>query len=168
MRVVHVGAVLPHGELVLERCARLDRRLVHPRNAVHGIGKDHPMPVHGSWFRQTVLDVDSNAITFYRFDGRPRRGAVVAPAVDLQAIGEFAHHRLSDQVEGLEAILPSPGERGAVGGDHRRVAIDAGGRAGLSLRCQQVAGADQAGCAGSGCCDTGKQDFSSRDHRSSY
>ena len=169
MRVVHVGAVLPHGEFIFVCGARLDGRLIHSGNPIHGIGKNHSVPVHGGRLGQAVLHVDPDTVPFDCFDGRSGRRAVIAPAIDFQAAGEFPYHRLGDQMEGLEAVFPTPRQGRSVRGDHGcEAAIAAGPGGGLPLSCDEVSWTDQSCGAGGNCGGTGEQYFSSRDHGFSY
>ena len=80
VRVVHLRAVLPDGELVLERLARLDARLVEPGHAVHAVRQEHAVPVHGRRLGQPVLDVDAHAVALDGLDRRARASGRCSPS----------------------------------------------------------------------------------------
>src|SRR5438874_4660662 len=48
MGVIHVRAVLPESELILERLTRLDRRLCEAADAIHSVRQNNPVPMNAS------------------------------------------------------------------------------------------------------------------------
>ena len=119
--VIHEGAVLDGLELVAEGLARLDRPLRQARNAVHVAGQDHRMPVRDRRHLQLVRDVDPDPIALHRLDDGPRRAAVIAPALRLEAGRERVQHVLGHQVEHLDPVDDLEGQGGAVRDDDGRV-----------------------------------------------
>jgi hypothetical protein len=78
--VIHVGAVLAEREFVSKGLTGFDGLLIQPRDAIHPIGQQDPVPVHAGWLREAIGDVNPNTISIDSFDGRARRRTVVAPA----------------------------------------------------------------------------------------
>ena len=103
MRVIHQRAGLLERELVRERLARRDLRLIETAHAVHAVRDDEAVPVHRGPLGQFVRDEDAHAIAFERLDRRPRRRAVVAPAVHVEAVDELTAHRLGGEMKLLHA-----------------------------------------------------------------
>ena len=126
MRVVHEGAAFLQLELVDEGLAGLDMRLVQAADAVHAVRHDHAVPMHGGMFGKAIGDEDADLVALDRLDRRSRRLAVVAPQVCLHAVGEFAHHRLGDEMEFLPVAVHAPWQRPAVQRHDRPVIRTAG------------------------------------------
>ena len=118
--VVHEGALLIAGKFIDDGFAGLDGGLSEAGDAVHAVGEAHAVPVDGGGFGEFVGDVDAEAITFGDFDGGAWGLAVVAPAVDDHAGGEFFFDGFGGEAEGFAAILHGEGQRGAVEGDDGR------------------------------------------------
>ena len=122
VRVVHERAGVPQVELVDPRLPAGDRRLIEAGHAVHAVGQDQPVPVHGRRLGQPVGHVDPDAVPLDGLDRRARRAAVVAPDARSHARREFVLELLGDQVTHLDAVSRRPGQGRAVGRDHRRLA----------------------------------------------
>ena len=86
MRVIHIGAVLPHGKLIPESLARLDRLLGQAADAIHAIGQDDAVPMDGRRRGQLVRHVNAQPVALHALDGRPVDLAVIAPALRAQAL----------------------------------------------------------------------------------
>ncbi len=91
-------------EFVDEGLARLDLRLGQAADAVHAVGQQDAVPVHGGVLGQLVGDEDAHAVAFDHLDGGAGALAVVAPQVGLDAGRDLAHHGLGDEVEFLDAV----------------------------------------------------------------
>ena len=143
--VIHECARPLGGELVHIGLADGNLRLIEPAHAVHAVGQSLSVPVDGGVLRELVGDEKAHLVALDHLDGRPRALAVVAPKVGLHARREFAHHRLGDEMEFLDAVLHPPGQRPAVQ-RHHRVVRTAAGRSKRRLR----GGLVHAGCLGHG------------------
>src|SRR5450830_1274743 len=119
MRVVHEGAGAPCSEFVDESFTRRDTRLCQTGDAIHAVGQALSVPVYGGVFGQLVGDEDANAIAFDDFNRRAGTLTVVTPQVCLHTWCDFTYHRLSDEVEFLDAVVHPPGQRPAVERDDR-------------------------------------------------
>ncbi len=118
VRVVHERAASLHLELVDEGLAGLDVRLGHAADAVHAVGQQHAVPMHGRVLGQLVGDEDAQLVAFDGLDRGARRLAVVAPQVHLHAGRELAHDRLGDEVKLLPVAVHAPRQGPAVERDH--------------------------------------------------
>ncbi len=75
------------------------------------------MPVHRRRFRQSVHDVQSDAIALVDLNRRPRHAAVESPRVDRAARQELGPYVADFDVEDLESALEPPGQIRKVGRD---------------------------------------------------
>ena len=146
MRVVHEGAGSARHKLVDKGLADRYLRLRQAAHAVHAVGQALAVPMDGGVLGQLVGDKHPHPVALHHLDRWSRALAVVAPQRGLHAGGDFAHHRLSHQVEFLDAVLHAPGRGPAVERHHRSVGPARGGGQG---RCRSGAAHDDG--LGQGC-----------------
>src|SRR5262249_25608354 len=104
MRVKHLGAVLPQGELVFNCFSSFDVRLCEPTNAVHAIGKIKPMPVNGCGYSQPIRYIDSHPLAFDGLDRGAVHTAVESPTFGAQTRIEVMIDFLCDELKNFNAI----------------------------------------------------------------
>ena len=122
MRVVHERPGLLECELVREGLAGQDFRLIETAHAVHAVRQNEAVPVHRRPLGQFVRDEEAHAVAFECLDRRARCDAVVAPAVDVETVDEFASYRFGDEMKLFDAAHHPERQRRAVRRDDRRAA----------------------------------------------
>ena len=127
MRVVHVGAVLAQRELVDIGFAGLDVRLAQATHTIHARGQIDAVPVDGGVLGQAIGHQDAHPIAFVDFDRRPRRAAVVTPALGAGARRKFVFDFFRHQVEFLDPVFHLMGQGPAIQRAHLGMAAWATG-----------------------------------------
>src|SRR5262245_15822467 len=104
MRVEHLGAVLPQGELVFNCSSSFDGWLCEPADAVHAIRKIKPMPVNGCGYSQPIRYIDAHPLAFDGLDHSAVYTAVEAPTLGAQTRIELMIDFLCDEMKNFNAI----------------------------------------------------------------
>src|SRR5262249_37765785 len=104
MRVEHLGAVLPQGELVFNCFSSFDVWLCEPADAVHAIRKIKPMPVNGCGYSQPIRYIDAHPLAFDGFDRGAVHTAVESPTLGAQTGVEVGIDFLRDEMKNLNAM----------------------------------------------------------------
>ena len=123
MGVIHEGAMLNRLEFVTERFTGFDRALGQPGNTVHAHGQDNTVPVHRCRHSELVGDIDADVVTLDRFDNRPRRAAIVAPANCLVSRCKVMDELTGRQVKDLCVTNNVKRGRFTVGHNNRRIVL---------------------------------------------
>src|SRR5262249_33223790 len=104
MRVEHLGAVLPQGELVFNCFSSFDVWLCEPADAVHAIRKINPMPGKGVVSTRPILYRVAPPLAFDALDHSAVYTAVEAPTLGTQTGIEVVIDFLRDEMKDLNAI----------------------------------------------------------------
>jgi hypothetical protein len=105
VRVIEKGPRLMQCKFVDEAASGQNRILADAGAAVHAVWNFKSMPVHGSRFRQVVVDDDPHAIALGDLNGRSRRAAVITPEVHRFVRYKLPLYRFSNQMENLDAVI---------------------------------------------------------------
>src|SRR5215831_15343913 len=104
MRVEHLSAVLPQGELIFNGFSSFDVWLGEPTDAVHAIGKIKPMPVNGCGYSQPIRYIDSHPLAFDGLDRGAVHTAVESPTLGAQTRIEVMIDLFCDEMKNFNAI----------------------------------------------------------------